>query len=145
MSAESPRAALDFFRGEWTIRGLESTYTESCDWLPGHGFVVCHAEDRSETQPSFSMSVFGYSETGEQYTYHGFAGPGTQRTLRGNVHDGIWRFHGQSERGPYWRRWQVTITPTAEGFHFREEVSDRSGPWKSAVEFAYVRKANSGS
>lgn len=140
MSADSPRAALDFFRGEWTIKGYEDSYTESCVWLPGNGFIVCHAEDRSETQPSFSMSVFGYSEADDQYTYTGYGSSGTQRTMRGNRHEGIWRFHGQSERGPNWRRWQVTITPTPEGFHFREEVSDRSGPWKVAVEFTYVRK-----
>lgn len=141
MSTESPRAALDFFRGEWTIKGSESSYTESCIWLPGNGFIVCRAEDRSETQPSFSMSVFGYSEADDQYTYNGYGSSGTQRTMRGNRHEGIWRFHGQSERGPNWRRWQVTMTPTPEGFHFREEVSDRSGPWKVAVEFTYVRKA----
>ena len=145
MSTESPRAALEFFRGEWTIEGSESTYAESCDWLAGKGFVACHAEDRSETKPSYSMSVFGYSEADDQYTYTGFASSGIQRTLRGNVHGGIWRFHGQSERGPGWRRWQVTITPTPEGFHFREDVSDRSGPWKLAIEFSYVRKGKAAS
>ena len=85
------------------------------------------------------MSVFGYSVADTQYTYHGFSSSGTQRTLRGNLHEGIWRFHGESERGPNWRRWQVTITPTSAGFHFREEVSDRSGPWRTAVEIEYLR------
>jgi hypothetical protein len=145
MSAKSPRAALEFFRGEWTIKGSETAYSESCDWLPGNGFIACHAVDRSEQKASFSMSVFGYSEADAQYTYNGFASSGTQRSLRGSVHDGIWRFHGQSERGSNWRRWQVTITPTPEGFHFREDVSDRSGPWRLAVEFTYVRKAKAAS
>lgn len=145
MAAESPRAALEFFRGQWTIKGHETTYVESCDWQAGRGFLACHAEDRSEPKPSFSMSVFGYSEVDAVYTYSGFSGSGTQRTLRGSLHEGVWRLDGQSDRGPNWRRWQVTITPTSEGFHFREEVSNKSGPWKPGVEFEYVRKRKAAS
>lgn len=140
MANESPRAALEFFRGEWTLKGHEKTFVERCDWLPGKGFVACHAEDRSEERPSFSMSVFGFSEADGMYTYTGFSGSGTQRSLRGNLHENVWRFYGQSDRAPNWRRWQVTIRPTADGFHFREEVSDKSGPWRVATEFEYLRK-----
>lgn len=140
MATGSPRNALEFFRGDWTLKGHEKTYVERCDWLPGKGFLACHAEDRSEAQPSFSMSVFGFSEAEGMYTYAGFSGSGTQRSLRGNIQDNVWRFHGQSDRAPNWRRWQVTITPTPDGFHFREEVSDRSGPWRVATEFTYLRK-----
>lgn len=140
VSAESPRAALDFFRGEWTIKGHETTYSESCEWLSGKGFIACNAEDRSEPESSFSMSVFGYSEADGQYTYAGFSSSGTQRSLRGHVHGGVWRFYGQSDRAPKWRRWQVTITPTREGFHFLEEVSERSGPWQRSAEFTYIRR-----
>lgn len=140
MSAATPRAALEFFRGEWTLKGHESTYCESCEWLPGGGFIACNAEDRSEPEPSFSMSVFGYSEIDGQYTYTGFSGSGVQRSLRGHLHAGVWRFYGQSERAPHWRRWQVTITPTSAGFDFLEEVSEQSGPWRRSVELSYVRK-----
>lgn len=87
------------------------------------------------------MSVFGYADTDGQYTYNGFSGVGAQRVLRGNVDNGLWRFHGQSDRAPNWRRWQVTITPTSTGFLSREEVSDRSGPWRETVALEYVRVA----
>jgi hypothetical protein len=139
MAVANPRAQLDFFRGIWTVKGQEATYREVCAWLPGGGFVACNAEDRSDPTPSFSLSVFGYSDADDQYTYSGFASSGAQRTLRGNLHEGIWRFHGESERGPNRRRWQVTIAPTSTGFHFREEVSERSGPWHPVVEFEYLR------
>jgi hypothetical protein len=138
-AAPSSRAALEFFRDDWTIKGHESSYVEACDWLPGEAFLVCHAEDRSEPTRSVSMSVFGYSEVDGQYTYEGFSGSGTQRSLRGGLDDRVWRFHGQTARGPDWRRWQVTITPTPQGFHFREEVSDRSGLWRVATELEYLR------
>ena len=142
MAGKNPRSELEFFKGAWTLAGHENTFKEVCDWLPGDGFVACHAEDRSETKPDYSMSIFGYSEGDDLYTYNGFNAASSQRTLRGTVHDGVWRFFGQPDRGPAWRRWQVTITPTAEGFQFREETSERGGPWKEAFKTNYVRVRN---
>lgn len=143
VAASHPRAELEFFRGTWTVKGHEATLREVCDWLPGRGFMACNSEDRSELFASIFMSVFGYSDADGQYTYNGFSGSGSQRALRGNAHSGVWRFHGQSDRGPNWRRWQVTLTPTATGFLFREEVSDRSGAWRGSVALEYVRVADS--
>ena len=139
MATTDPRAELDFFHGTWTVQGQEATYNETCAWLPGKGFLACNAEDRSEKEPSFSMSVFGYSGIDGLYTYTGFDGSGSQRVLRGSHLDGVWQFFGSSERGPNWRRWQVTIKPTKAGFSFRQEVSDRGGPWTETVRIEYVR------
>jgi hypothetical protein len=144
IAAAEPHAQLEFFRDAWTIKGMETSYSEVCDWLPGGGFLACRSEDRSEGEPAYSLSIFGYASIDAQYTYHGFAGSGTHRTLRGEVHDGVWRFHGESGRGPNWRRWQVTITPTDTGFLFREETSDRSGPWMEAASFEYLRRSQTG-
>jgi len=136
-SQSEPRAALSFFVGAWTIKGSESTYSEVCNWLAGQGFVACHAEDRSDG--SFSMSVFGYSEADQAYTYDGFGGSGARRELRGSKEAGAWRFFGESARAPDWRRWQVTIVPTQNGFTLREAVSDRGGPWQEVAVIDYVR------
>jgi hypothetical protein len=138
-SGPDPRSELEFFRGTWTIEGHVANYREICEWLPGRAFVACNAEDRSESPPGYSLSVFGYSDTDAQYTYSGFSGSGSQRSLQGSLQDGVWRFHGQSGRAPNWRRWEVTITPTPKGFHFREEISDRSGPWRESVVLEYLR------
>lgn len=135
----TPRSALEFFRGAWTLKSYEGTYREVCDWLPGGGFLACRAEDRSENPPDFSLSVFGYSEPDASYTYNGFSGRGSHRALRGSLHGQVWRFHGEAGRGPHWRRWQVTITPTPEGFQFLEEVSDNSGPWEEVVQLQFIR------
>ena len=136
-SPSEPRAVLSFFVGAWTIRGSESTYSEVCDWLAGEGFVACHAEDRSDG--SYSMSVFGYSEADQTYTYDGFGGNGTHRVLRGSKEPGVWRFFGESERAPDWQRWEVTMVPTADGFTLREAVSNRGGPWQEVAVIEYVR------
>ncbi|MEO8187874.1 MAG: hypothetical protein ABI580_10985, partial [Burkholderiaceae bacterium] len=137
--ADDVRAKLSFFQGSWTLRGSESTYTEVCEWLPGGGFLSCRAEERQPSGNGFSQSIFGYSAADGMYTYNGFDGIGTSRALRGTNQKGIWRFFGQSDRGPTWQRWQVTITPTADGFRFKEEVSERGGPWKERFVTDYVR------
>ena len=139
LAASEPRAELEVLRGRWTIEGQENSYTETCDWLPGGSFLVCRAEDRSEKEPSHSLSVLGYSERDGHYTYHGFGSSGTPRTLQGFFQDGVWRFQGQTGRPPDWRRWQVTITPSERGFRFREEVSDKAGPWKETAALEYLR------
>jgi hypothetical protein len=144
VAEESPRSALEFFSGTWTLKGHETTYSEVCAWLPGGGFLACRAEDRSESPAAHALSVFGYSEDDAAYTYHGFSGNGSQRMLRGSLDGGVWRFHGQTGRPPAWRRWQVTITPTSDGFAFLEEVSDESAPWKVAVRLEFVRKPEGG-
>lgn len=144
LAGTSPRDALEFFNDSWTVEGQEAAFVETCEWLPGRGFVACHADDRTEATPSYSMSVFGYSDADGHYTYSGFGGSGTQRVLSGFLNDGVWHFQGQSGRGPNWRRWQVTLTPTARGFHFREEVSDRSGPWREVASFEYLRRSKAG-
>jgi hypothetical protein len=67
------------------------------------------------------------------------ASEGSQRMLRGVREGGVWRFHGESGRGPKWRRWQVTTQSTDGGFELAEEVSERSGPWREAVRLRYLR------
>jgi hypothetical protein len=85
------------------------------------------------------MGVFGYSQADGVYTYVGFHGGGTSRSLRGTLQDGIWRFFGQSDRGPAWRRFQVTISPNEDGLHFLEESSERGGAWQKRLEQQYLR------
>lgn len=134
------REKLDFFRGSWTIAGLETTYRETCDWLPGGGFLACESEDRSAPAPDFGLSIFGWSEADGAHTYEGFGADGSRRTLRGRIDEsGVWRFWGEAGRGPEWRRWQVAITPTADGFDFREEISEAGGAWRERAAFRYRR------
>lgn len=137
--AEDARAKLSMFEGEWTVKGSESTYRETCAWLPGASFLACNAEDKSTSGSNYSHSILGFSTAESIYTYALFHGAGSSRTLRGSLENGVWKFFGQTDRAPAWRRYQVTITPTSEGFHFLEEVSDRGWPWNTNEQIEYLR------
>jgi len=139
LDAEKARSELTMFVGTWTIKGSEDSYRETVAWLPGGGFIACDAEDNSPDGGDYSHSVMGYSAAEGVYTHVGFHRSGSYRSLRGTLRDGVWRFFGQSERGPNWRRYLATISPSAEGYSFVEEVSDRGGPWRISVERTFLR------
>jgi hypothetical protein len=123
-SAHDPRELLGFFAGRWTVKGSEATYTETCEWLSKNSFLICKAQDTDPKDPGTSTSIFGYSPEDQTYSYAGFDSSGGSRNLRGWFNAKVWMFVGQRERGITSARWQVTITPTEVGFHFREDISE---------------------
>ena len=136
---EGPRSKLSMFVGTWTVKGSESTYRETCEWLTPGSFVVCRAEDTNPKERDVSLSILGYSPEEQAYTYANFDGSGSSRTLRAWVHGEKWVFTGGRERPGKSLRWQVTITPNPKGFHFREEVSENGAPWTTNFETQYIR------
>jgi hypothetical protein len=139
-NAPDPAEKLGFFVGEWTVKGSEATYSEKCEWLSSkHSFVVCKAEDTDPKDRSTSISIFGYSPEDQTYTYAGFDSSGSSRNLRGWFNGKFWVFTGQRERGTTSPRWQITITPTGAGFHFREDISKNGAEWATSVEMDYLR------
>lgn len=34
--------------GDWTVKGQEDTYRETCEWFGDRAFVVCSYQDRSD-------------------------------------------------------------------------------------------------
>ncbi len=81
----------------------------------------------------------GYSPEEHAYTYANFNGSGGSRTLRAWVHGEKWVFTGGRERVGKFARWQVTITPNAKGFYFRQEVSENGAAWKTDYETQHLR------
>lgn len=136
---EDPYSKLAFFEGTWTVEGQEATYRETCSWFESRRFLICRAEDKEGGTPTWSMSILGYSTERQAYTHTLFGNSGGIRTIHG-WHDGkIWTFVGETQQGGNAKRMQVTVTPTKNGFTFRQDVSTNGAAWKKAAEFAYVR------
>lgn len=138
-TAPDPRAKLSFFVGKWTVQGSESTSLETCEWLSRDSFVVCRGEDKAPGSTSASLGMIGYSPEEQVYTVANFSSSGRSRNLRGWLDGETWVFTGQRERGTQSTRWKVTITPTAKGFHFRQEVSINGSPWSTDFEAQKLR------
>ncbi len=138
-SQGDPRQKLSMFVGTWTVEGSENTYRETCEWLTRESFVVCRAEDTNPKERDISLSIMGYSPEDQAYTYANFNGSGSSRTLYAWVHGEKWVFTGARDRPAKFARWQVTITPNARGFHFRQEVSVNGAAWATNYETQYIR------
>jgi hypothetical protein len=138
-ASADPREKLDFFLGTWTVKGSEATYIEQCEWPSLRSFVVCSSTDTDPRDPGKGISIFGYSPDDQTYTYTGLSSDGSARQLRGWHVDGVWKFTGQADRGPRFRRWQVAIAPTPTGFRFIQETSANGAEWQKSVEVEYVR------
>lgn len=126
----APQARLEFFVGSWTIVG-EDQYRETCRWTPGNKAVLC------ETAGGFS--IMGYSAVRNSYTHYGFSRDGELEPLYGWIKDDTWHYVGHTQKGAELERIHVTLTPTAAGFRFRQEVSVNAGPWAEQHDFEYVR------
>lgn len=138
-TASDPRARLSLIVGTWTVEGSESTYRETCDWLTPASFVVCRGEDTNPADRGVALSILGYSPEEQAYTYASYSGSGRTRSLRAWLYGERWVFTGQGDRAGKSSRWQVSVTPNARGFHFRQETSENGGPWAADVDIQYIR------
>jgi hypothetical protein len=132
-----PLEPLNAYIGKWTVKGQESTYLEVCAWMPGHEYVECRTEDRSGGTAQYSTSIIGYSRSDGMYVHFNLGKRILQ--MKGTVDHGVWRFFGDSDGVPKWRRRQVAITPNEKGARFVQQVSDGGGPWQEVLVVDYIR------
>lgn len=135
---------LKFFEGAWTIVETtpEENFSETCAWLPeGRRHMVCRS--RITTRAGWTeegMSIFSIDPATGDTLYTGFRAGGAVAPIRGVVHGEGWQFNDEEGSGAERFRTRITITPTAKGFDFLQEVSNGDGPWSKAGKVTYLRK-----
>ena len=123
--------------GDWTIEGMEKTYSEKCDWYGDRAFVVCVSEDRSDG--SSSRSIMGYSRADGHFTYHNYSASGSSNSRIGFPHGQAGLVYTTERKVPEGSaRITTYLTPEGKGVRFREERSLNGGPWQVSMEFTYV-------
>ncbi|HEX8624801.1 MAG TPA: hypothetical protein VF782_06950 [Allosphingosinicella sp.] len=123
--------------GDWTIKGMEKTYSEKCDWYGDRAFVVCVSEDSSDG--SSSRSIMGYSSAERHFTYHNYSASGSSNTRIGFPHGEAGMVYTTERKVPEGTaRITTFLTPEGKGVRFREERSLNGGPWQVAMEFNYI-------
>lgn len=130
---------LAFLVEDWTIEGMESSYRETCRWYHQRSFVVCETVDRSEGEPSHSVSILGWSAAASHYTYHHYGQNGRSRseTCFANALQGLTCLaERRAETGLVQSR--SYIWPVEGGAAFRQERSENGGPWTESVSLKYI-------
>jgi hypothetical protein len=138
----APWEAVRVFEGRWTIRGMEDRFNEVGEIFPGGRHIVCYATSQKGEDVSRHMSIITWSEEEGCYLYFGIGSAGSVRTLRAQVADGVWTFHGTSKAGGVSKAVRVTIRPLNEGFQFLEELSEDGLAWTVDADFEYIRVPN---
>jgi len=124
--------------GSWTVDGSETTYIEICDWIQGN-HLQCHSTDTESGIEKKSISYFTYSKLEKVYIYYGLYSGGSSRTLRGHWLNNQFVFEGQHQADNKTTRYKVTMTPTTEKIHFKEERAIDNEEWKEIANFYYKK------
>jgi hypothetical protein len=136
---------LDVFAGSWTLTGdLKPgsmgpggtiTENETCDWMEGSFYLVCHTDFKGSMGSGTGLSILGYSTKDKIYTYREFNSWGEFEDSRGSLDGSTWtwtsdeNFNGTPMKG----RFTMKITsPTAYDFAF--DVSQDGTKWTTVMD-----------
>ncbi|MEZ5893470.1 MAG: hypothetical protein R3C58_10080 [Parvularculaceae bacterium] len=148
VSAEKPEIdpgdLPDFFAGSWTIKGMETSFLETCEWLHPNSFLVCNTIVSDPDAPEKIIRLIGYSHAENTYNLTIFSSDGGKMTLTGWLDGDVWKFAGENRiyhraTGVDVLRRQEQMKPTKEGYNLKVEISVNGEPWKIAFEDEFVR------
>lgn len=131
---------LAFIAGDWTIKGMETTYRDHCTWFDARSFVVCDTTDRRRGN-HHSIAILGWSAADGRFTYQQYDDSGRSRTepCYANSEKGLTCL-GEMRTKDELVQTRSYIWPTPTGLGIRQEKSVNAGPWTSVGRVDYVRR-----
>jgi len=121
---DSELQRLDQLIGEWAFEDPDGNEmgSEVCEWL-GTGFVQCEAAfTPPEGAPIRLLSVLGYDETMERFTWVRYWNNGLIDDHIGWLGDEIWRWVQRDSAGGRFRLTQTWESPSAYSFQWEESI-----------------------
>jgi hypothetical protein len=149
MQAPGPEVQkLDVFTGSWSLTGdLKPgsmgpgspggtiTENETCEWMEGKFFLVCHTDFKGSMGNGTGLSILGYSTKDKMYTYREFNSWGEFDDSRGTLDGNTWtwtsdeNFNGTPMKG----RFTMKVTsPTTYDFAF--DASPDGAKWTPIMD-----------
>ena len=140
------RKKMEVFAGSWTLEGDmkpgpmgpggKMTEKETCEWMEGNFFIVCHASYTSERMGSgVGLSVMGYSNDDKTYTYREFSGDGEFMDSRGKLDGDTWTWTGDEKMGGMTSKSRFTMKMTsATSYNFIFDTSQDGTNWTTLME-----------
>lgn len=159
MRAQAPQGAptvgpevkrLGFFIGTWkevgtahmgAMQGPEGkvTSTTRYEWLPGGFFLVGHADTVTSLGTNSEMSVMGWDEAKNIYTYHSFDSDGEADEATGELKGDTWTWTADNMGGaPIKARFTIKEV-SKTGYTFKMEISQDGTTWMTAIETASTK------
>jgi hypothetical protein len=137
---------LDAFAGNWILTGdLKPgpmtgpggtiTENETCEWMQGKFYLVCHTDFQGSMGNGTGLSILGYSTKDKTYTYREFNSWGEFEDSRGSIDAGTWTWTSDEDINgtPMKGRFTMKITsPSTYDFAF--DVSPDGAKWTTVMD-----------
>jgi len=137
---------LDMLTGSWTLEGDvkpnpmgpggKMSETETCDWMEGGFFLVCHVDFKTASSGTGSgLSVIGYSNADKAYTYREFNSWGEFSDSKGSLDGDTWTWTSDEKMGNTIEKGRFVMkmnSPTS--YTFTYETSPDGAKWTTVVE-----------
>ena len=136
---------LDVFAGSWIVEGTlkpgpnepggTMTEDETCTWMDGGFYLVCHSDYKSSMGNGVGLSVMGYSTDEKAYTYREFNSFGEFDDSRGNVDGDTWTWNNDEKMGGATVKGRFTIKMTsAKSYTFTFDMSPDGTKWSTVMD-----------
>ena len=153
---EAPKPApelkkLDVFVGSWTLEGTMKpgemgaggtmTESETCEWMEGNFYLVCHADFKGSMGNGVGTSIFGYSSDENAYTYREFNSMGEFEDARGKLDGNTWTWTSDEKMGGMTMKGRFIInmtSPTSYTFNF--DMSPDGTKWSTVMDGKGTKK-----
>ena len=137
---------LDALVGSWTLEGDvkpnpmgpggKISENETCEWMEGGFFVVCHVDFKSANSGSGTgLSVIGYSVRDKAYTYREFNSWGEFEDSKGSLDGDSWTWSSDEKMGDKMVKGRFIMKFTSSSsYTFTYEVSPDGTKWTEVVD-----------
>jgi hypothetical protein len=137
---------LDMFAGSWTLDGDmkagpmnpapgKMIENETCEWMDGNFFLICHETYQSSMGNGTGVSMMGYSADDKVYTYREFNSWGEFDDSKGAVDGDTWTWTNNEKMGDKTMKGRFTmkiVSPTSYNFIF--EMSEDGAKWTTIMD-----------
>jgi hypothetical protein len=142
---------LDMFAGTWTLDGSmrpgemgpggPMSEKETCEWMEGGFYLVCHSDYKSSMGNGVGLSVLGYSADDKAYTYREFNSFGEFDDSRGTVDGDTWTWTSDEKMGGMTMKGRFTMKMTsASSYNFMFEMSQDGTKWADVMDGKATKK-----
>jgi hypothetical protein len=143
---------LEIFAGSWTLEGESKpgpmgpggkiTETETCEWMEGGFYLVCHVKFTSVTMGNGSgLSVLGYSSDDKTYTYREFNSDGEFVDAKGAWDGDSIAWTSDNKMGGMTMKGRFTMKNiSATSYNFSFEMSQDGTKWTTFMDGKAIKK-----
>jgi hypothetical protein len=136
---------LDMFAGSWILDGTmkpgsmgpggSMTENETCTWMEGNFYLVCHSDYKSSMGNGVGLSVMGYSTDDKAYTYREFNSFGEFDDSKGSLDGDTWTWTSDEKMGAMTLKGRFTMKITsASSYSFTFDMSQDGTKWSTVME-----------